>query len=386
MIPLSATSFKGNELKYVTECIESGWVSSAGPFVGRFEDEISRYLDIPSAVACVNGTAALHTSLLLCGVLPGEEVIVPTLTFIAPINTVRYVGAEPVFMDCDDALNLDPEKLSDFLEKDCDKADGGVRHRRTGRLIRAIIVVHVFGNLADLSSLMELADRYGLQVIEDATESLGSYYNNYQGKKRQAGTIGRLGCLSFNGNKIITCGGGGMIVTQEKELADRARHLTTQAKQDHRYYRHDLVGYNYRLTGLQAALGVAQMEQLDSFVKIKRLNFQKYREALSDCAGVSLIDEPSYSVSNFWHYALNVDHPRLTRDDLSDHLKEKGVETRPVWALTHTQKPYQKEFAYRIEKAKRFEKQILNIPCSVTLTDEEIQKVSSLIKDFCGKN
>lgn len=381
-IPLSAPFLRGNELKYLTECIEIEWVSSAGPFVDRFEKDVARYVGAPSAVACVNGTAALHISLLLSGVGQGDAVIAPTLTFIAPINAVRYVGADPVFMDCDEYLNLDPEKLARFLKNECVVRAQEVFHRTTGRRIPAIIVVHVFGHPAELSSILEIAKEYRLKIIEDATESLGSFYRDIAGQKKHTGTLGDFGCFSFNGNKIITTGGGGMIVTADGKNADLARHLTTQAKEDTLYFRHDAVGYNYRLTNIQAAMGVAQMEKLNDFVQIKRKNFEKYREALSGLEGLSLIEEPSYGVSNYWHYALVVDEKKgpWTRDGMLAHLRKNKIEARPVWSLCHKQKPYRESCSYCIETAEKYEAQVINIPCSVGLTDDQIDRVAKTIR------
>lgn len=385
-IPLSVPCLRGNELKYVSECIETEWISSVGSYVNRFEEDIARYNNIPYAIACVNGTAALHTSLMLCGVGYGDAVIVPTLTFIAPINTVRYVGAEPIFMDCDDTLNLDPQKLEEFLAKECDQTAKGIRHRQSGQLIRAIIVVHVFGHPANLEPILQTAKKYGLRVIEDATESLGSYYKNINNEKRLAGTLGDVGCYSFNGNKIITSGGGGMIVTRRKDFADKARHLTTQAKSDPLYFKHDAVGYNYRLTNIQAAVGVAQLETLDRFIQLKRRTFLKYAEELAGISDSLLIQEPSYSVSNYWHYALVVgtkpSSSLLVRDQLLAFLKGRCIESRPVWALCHKQEPYKNCLAYRIEKSEWYEKRVLNIPCSVNISDMQIARVVSAIKEF----
>lgn len=388
MIPLSVPSLTGNELRYVTECIESGWVSSTGPFVTRFEKEIAACLRIPHTVACVNGTAALHIALLLSGVARGDEVIVPTLTFIAPINTVRYVGAEPVFMDCDDRLGLNPEKLADFLRDECECTEAGVRNVRTGKWIRAIIVVHAFGHPANLAPILDIAKAYRLKVIEDATESLGSYYLDSEGRRVMTGTQGDFGCFSFNGNKIITTGGGGMIVTASEAQAKRAHHLTTQAKADVLYFRHDEVGYNYRLTNIQAALGVAQLEQLEQFIAIKRKNFQTYQDAVSDISGLSFIPEPTGCFSNYWHYALVVarDQNGQTRDDLLQYLMVNNVYTRPVWALCHTQMPYRHNQAYRIERAPWFERRIINLPCSTSLTDAEMRKITDHIKRFYAKS
>lgn len=378
-ISLSVPSLKGNELKYLADCIETNWVSSVGPYVDRFEREVAHRLGVPHAVACVNGTAALHVSLIAAGVQAEDEVIVPTVTFIAPVNAVRYVGACPVFMDCDDHLNMDAAKLVDFVEKECHFKDGRLLNRKTGRRVSAVIVVHVFGHPANMELIVQLTEKYGLKLIEDATESIGSYYKSLKGKKCFAGSIGDFGCLSFNGNKLITTGGGGMVLTNDEASARRVRHLTTQAKEDPLYFRHDEIGFNYRLTNLQAAVGVAQLEQLEKFIETKRKNFTTYRESLCGVTDLRWIEEPEGTYSNYWHYALVVDKEG-DRDRLLIHLREKRIEARPLWALIHRQRPYQKFQAYRIEKALRYESAVLNIPCSVSLKEEEIQRVTEVIR------
>lgn len=367
MIPLSEPYIKGNEWKYVKDCLDSGWVSSAGKYVDLFEQKIAEYVGSKYAVAIVNGTSALHISLLLAGVGEGDQVLVPTLTFIAPVNAVKYCGAEPVFMDCDDHLNLDVEKAGQFL-----KAEG------RGKKVKAVIPVHIFGHPVDMEPLMRLAEKYGLKVIEDATESLGS---KYQGKK--TGAIGDLGCLSFNGNKIITTGGAGMILTNDKETAAKAKYLTTQAKDDAMQYVHHEIGYNYRLTNVAAALGVAQMEQIERFIEIKRKNYARYREELSSIPGLKLIDEPAYAFSNYWFYSLVVDPKAYGKSNLElmKEMAAEEIQARPIWQLNHKQKPYRDCRTYRIEKAEAYHQQVLNLPCSISLTEDDIDKVVGVIKE-----
>ena len=273
-IPLSVPNFKGNELKYVTEAIESEWVSTGGAFIDKFEKEVTSYVKSSGAVACQNGTSGLHIALEICGVKRDDEVIVPTLTFIAAINPVRYIGAEPVFMDCDDTLSMDMDKLEAFCETECDFIEGRLINKKTTRPIKAVLVVHIFGNMADMARLMPIAEKYNLMVVEDATEAIGTYYISGKYRGKYAGTIGNVGVYSFNGNKIITTGGGGMIVSNDQMLLKKAKHLTTQAKSDELYYTHDEVGYNYRMTNLQAALGLAQLEQLEAFIEIKKNNYE----------------------------------------------------------------------------------------------------------------
>ena len=368
MIPLSVPSIKGNEWKYVKECLDTEWVSSVGKYVDKFEQDVANYLGVKYAIACMNGTSALHISLILAGVKPNEEVIVPTITFIAPANAVKHVGAEPVFMDCDDYCNLDMNKVAEFLETQCDLINGNLINKKTKRRIAALIPVHVFGTPVDMDPLMELAHRYNVKVIEDATESLGS---EYRGKK--AGTLGLLGCLSFNGNKIITTGGGGMIVTNDERLAKRAKHLTTQAKEEGMEYIHNEIGLNYRLVNVLAAIGVAQLEEIENYVEIKRRNFNLYKELLAD-SSYTLLDEPAYAKSNKWFYAVMC-KDKKEKELLLQHLNSNGVQARPLWFLNHLQKPYAKCQSYKIEKAQKMYDTIINIPCSVNLTEKEIRKV-----------
>jgi aminotransferase in exopolysaccharide biosynthesis len=374
MIPLSAPSLKGNEWKYVKECLETEWVSSAGTYVDTFEKNVADYLGARYAVACVNGTAALHISLLLADVQPHDEVIVPTVTFIAPVNAVHYMGAEPLFIDCDDHCTLDIDKTKEFLETQCVFRKGVTINKKTSRRIAAVIPVHIFGVPVNMDPLLELADRYNLKIIEDATESLGSLY-----KGKKTGTFGLLGCLSFNGNKIITTGGGGMVITDHEALAKRARYLTTQAKEDGMEYIHNEIGLNYRMVNVLAAIGVAQLEEIDNYVALKRKNFNLYKKALSDTP-LTLLDEPAYAHSNKWFYAV------LCRDSkeknlMLEHLKRKGVQARPLWFLNHLQKPYAHCQAYAIEKAPHIYDTLVNIPCSVSLTENEIMEVVKAMKE-----
>lgn len=382
LIPLSVPSFRGQELAYVTQCIETTWVSSGGPFVTAFEKGLRDYVGAAHAVACSSGTAALHVALQLVGVQPGDEVIVPTVTFVATINAVRYCGAEPVFMDCDDTLNIDVAKVQQFCEEECVLQDGRLVNRQSGRRIAALLPVHIFGHPVEMAALMTTARQFGLKVVEDATESLGSSYTAgpYQGKN--TGTIGDIGCFSFNGNKIITTGGGGMLVTDDAVTAQRAQYLTTQAKDDPIRFIHHDVGYNYRLSNLHAAVGVAQLETLDDAIARKRENFQIYREALQGHKGLRFIDEPVGTFSNYWHYALVVDSAAYGRsaEALWQALEAQQIQTRPLWQLNHCQRPYQNCQAYRIEKAPGYHERVLNIPCSVGLTAEERSRVIQAIR------
>lgn len=372
-IPLSVPHFAGNERRYVDEAIDTEWVSTGGAFITRFEKEMAAYLGVGDAVACQSGTAGLHLAMLALGIGAGDEVIVPTLTFIAAVNPVRYVGAEPVFMDCDDTLCLDVEKVRQFCEEECDFDGVRLTDRQSGKRVAAVVAVHVFGNLADMDALMELAGRYHLSVIEDATEALGSYFTSGAYAVRYGGTAGDAGVYSFNGNKIITTGGGGMLVARDAGILRHCRHLSTQAKQDELYFVHDEIGYNYRMTNLQAALGLAQLEQLEEFVRIKNENYDRYRKQ-----GISLLAFRDDIRANKWFYSCETED----RDGLIRHMGENGVQCRPIWTLIHTLRPYQGFRRYQIEKAVRFQRRVVNLPCSTSLTAEDVERVAELMKSY----
>ena len=376
-IPLSEPLISGNEWKYIKDCLDTGWVSSVGAYVNRFEEMVANYVGTQYAIATVNGTSALHVSLLACGVQPDDEVIVPTLTFIAPVNTVRYCGAHPVFMDC--ILNtfcMDVQKVKEFIIIECEQRRGGYTYnKRSGRRVKAIIPVHILGHPVEMDELVKICHQYNIDVIEDATESLGS---QYKGKK--TGTFGKIASLSFNGNKIITTGGGGMVLTNREELASRVRHLTTQAKRDPFEYDHDEIGYNYRLTNVQAALGVAQMERLPEFINIKRKNAEIYRRLLSDLKEVEIVWEAEGVISNFWIYAIRVS--RKDKRPLMDFLMAKGIQVRPLWKLIHTLPMYKDCQADNIGNAIDAYETCISLPSSVSIREEEINFVVSSIREF----
>jgi len=381
-IPLSVPSFFGNEWKYIKECLDTGWVSSVGSYVKRFESEIATFVGARHSIACVNGTSALQVALQLGGVDPDDEVLVPTVTFIAPINAVRYRSATPVFMDCDQYYNIDVEKTSEFVKTQTVFKEGLTYNKRTGRKISALVVVHVFGNAVDMDRLVTLCTERNIRLIEDATESLGTFYQSGSIAGRHTGTVGDIGCYSFNGNKIITTGGGGMIVTNNDEFAQRARYLTTQAKDDEVRFVHNEVGYNYRLTNIQAAMGVAQLEQLPKYLKIKEENFSAYRKEIEGVPGLRLASVPEYAKNNLWMYALQIDKSVYgkNREEVMQFFETKGIQTRPVWYLNHLQKPYQNCQTYRIENANILLERTLNIPCSVGLRKSDIETICTYLK------
>lgn len=384
MIPLSVPNFEGNEVKYVTDAVAQGWVSTGGAYITRFEKELASFVQVSDAVACQSGTAALHLALIESGVEAGELVIVPTLTFIAAVNPVRYMGADPVFMDCDDSLCMDPEKLERFCREECeyDAAAGELRHRFSGRRIRALIVVHVFGNMADMERIMPVAEKYRLKVIEDATEALGTKYTKGIFAGHYAGTIGDFGAYSFNGNKIITTGGGGMLVSRNLEALQHMRYLSTQAKDDTLFYVHHEIGYNYRMTNVQAAIGVAQLEYLPEFIRRKNENYKIYGQYLTDWQGGVLMPFRLDIDSNCWFYSLCLkDYDYENLQQLIQELSEEGIQTRAIWNLIHLQRPYQNSICYHIEKAEYYMKHIINIPCSTNLKSEEIVQVAEKIME-----
>lgn len=381
-IPLSVPNLKGNELQYVSHAVETEWVSTAGPYVTDFERSIADYVGTPGAVSCQSGTAGLHIALMLCGVTREDMVIVPTLTFIAAVNPVKYIGAEPAFMDCDDSLCMDPDKLETFCREECELRGDALYHKATGKHVPAIIVVHVFGNMADMERILPIAKQYHLKVVEDATEALGTKYTEGAYTGRFAGTMGTIGVYSFNGNKIITTSGGGMIVSNDEAILAHAKHLTTQAKADTLNFIHDEIGYNYRLTNLQAALGLAQMEQLEGFIEIKHRNYKHYKRDIPQIDGLSVLNFKDGIRSNHWFYSVFCDAPYpLRRDELIARLGELNIQCRPIWGLIHEQKPYLGSLSYHIEKAVAYHEHVVNMPCSTSLTEDDVTCVISSIKE-----
>jgi len=378
-IPLSVPCLGGNEWQYVKDCLDTEWVSSAGKYVNAFEQKITNYTGAKHAVACVNGTAAIQVSLQLAGVGPGDEVIVPTLTFIASVNAVDYCNANPVFMDADNYYNIDSEKTIEFIKNETVFKNGFTYNKKTDKKISAILPVHVWGNACWFDELVDICEKRNIAVIEDACESLGTFYNEGKYKGKHTGTIGKLGCLSFNGNKIITTGGGGMILTDDETLAEKAKYLTTQAKDDPIRYVHDEIGYNFRLTNIQAALGVAQLEQLPEILKRKKEIYSFYQTAIDYIKGLSISKTPDYADNNNWMNLLQIETGVYGegRENLLKRLGENGIQTRPVWKLNHEQKPYKDCQYYKIENAKKMVKNSLCLPSSSNLTDENLNKIVS---------
>ena len=359
-IPLHEPRFIGNEKKYLNDCIDSTFVSSVGKYVDIFEKEFAKIVGSKYAIATVNGTAALHISLLLAGVKRDDEVITQPLTFIATCNAISYIGAKPIFVDVDlDTMGLSPLSLHSFLEQNCEIKENQCINKTTGKIIKACIPMHTFGHPCGIEAIKDICDKWHITLVEDAAESLGSYY-----KEKHTGTFGKVGAFSFNGNKIITSGGGGVIVTDDEVLAKRAKHITTTAKIPHPYeYVHDEIGYNYRLPNLNAALLVAQLEQLDVFLKSKRGLAIKYKEFFSN-HDIRFIEEPKDSKSNYWLQAVLLDD-KTKRDEFLEFSNKNGVMTRPIWRLMNELEMFKDCQKTDLKNATYLEERVVNIPSSV---------------------
>jgi perosamine synthetase len=377
-IPLCVPEIRGNEWALIKECLDTNFVSSVGPFVERFEREIAERVGTSYAIATVNGTAALHIALLVAGIQPGDEVLVSTLTFIAPANAIRYVGAFPVFVDAEpDYWQMDPQKVSDFLERECRYANGELWNKTTGRRVKAILPVHILGHPVDFDPILDAARKYNLVVIEDATESLGARY-----QERAVGHLGDIACLSFNGNKLITTGGGGMIVTDNAAWARQAKYLTTQAKDDPLEFVHGEIGYNYRLTNIQAALGCAQLEQLDAYIAAKRRIAGTYAAAFADMPGLTPMRQASWAFSVYWMYTMLVDAAQFGMESraLLRYLDARKIQPRPLWQPMHLSPAQSGAFATDCGVAERLNRMAISLPCSVGLTSHDQGRVITAIR------
>ena len=362
---LHEPTFSGNEWRYLKECLDSTFVSSVGKFVDRFESDLAAFTGAKHAVAVVNGTAALHIALKLAGVNSGDEVLIPALTFVATANAVTYCGATPHIVDSEEnTLGVHAVKLRDYLVHHTEQRAGQCINRSTGRVIRALVPMHTFGHPVDLDGVMAVAHDYNLALLEDAAESLGSYYHG-----RHTGTYGLMGTLSFNGNKTITTGGGGAILTNDAELARHAKHLTTTAKLPHAWeYRHDKIGYNYRMPNINAALGCAQLEKLPAMLATKRELFQRYQAAFSNVAGVRLMAEPAQCQSNYWLQTLLLDSNYADlRDILLQATNDVGIMTRPAWILMHELASFRECPRMDLAGAQSLVQRLINIPSSSSL-------------------
>ena len=380
-IPLSVPNFGEKEAARAAEAITSGWVSTSGARVGEFEQALADYVGMPRAVASNAGSSALHLAAMACGIRPGQEVVVPTLTFIAAVSPLtRYVGAEPVFIGCDDSWCIDPDAVEDFCANHCTLKEDGLYNNKTGAHVAALGVVHVFGNMADMPRLLDIAKRYGLILIEDATEALGTRYTDGPFAGKYAGTIGDIGCYSFNGNKIITTGAGGAVVSNHPDWLEHAKHLSTQAKTDLLQFLHDEVGYNYRMTNVQACLGLAQLERLEGFIEHKKALYDHYAARLDGVQGLRILPfRTGDARPNRWFFSLYLKDSGLERDAVIEKLQALGIQTRPVWALIHEQADYPRNEAYRLDKAEDYRRHIVNLPCSTNLSLEDCERVCQTV-------
>ncbi len=363
MIPLSIPHLCGNEWKYIKECLDTNWVSSAGKFVDLFEEKFREFIKAEKTVVTMNGTSALHLALMASGIKPGDEVIVPSLTFISPVNAIRYVGAEPVFADvCRDTYVMDVNRLEELITPKT----------------RAVLPVHIYGHPVDMDPLMDISKKYGLTVIEDATESLGSTYNG-----KHTGTIGHMGCFSFNGNKLMTTGAGGMLATNERSLGDYIKYLSNQTKTvtENGSFYHEEIGYNYRMPNILAAMGLAQLENIDDFIGIKKKNAMQYGRLLKDVKGITLPTRKAWAENVNWLYSILVeDDYHIDRDSLIKEFRAKGIETRPFFMPVHTMPPYRRCRRGDLCVTQDIAQRGVNLPSSVSLTEEQIKYICDVIK------
>lgn len=377
MIPLSVPNISGNEWQYIKDCLDTSWVSSVGSYVNEFERVTAEYTGSKYAVATSNGTSAIQIALMLAGVKPNDLVIAPNITFVASINAIKYTGAKPILIDIDfDTWQMDVKLLEDFLINNTFVDNNTCFYKATRQIIRAILPVHVLGNIGDMNKLMLLSNKYHLHVVEDSTEALGSYY-----KGKHAGTFGLLGTLSYNGNKLITTGGGGMILTDDEELAKKAKHLTTQAKAKPDEYFHDEIGYNFRLVNVLAAMGVAQMEQLITFLKRKEEITAFYNARLSKIEGFVnqkiLVDVNP----NYWLYTIKI--PRAK--SLLAHFKNLAIEARPFWVPMNQLPANESDLYYtKRDVSNQIYDTCVSLPCSTNITDEQLEIVVKHIEQFYG--
>lgn len=379
-IYLSEPSFSGNEKKYLIKCISSGFVSSVGSYVNLFEEKIKKYTKSKYSIACINGTSALQIAVKLAGVNPGDEIIAPTMTFVATANAVKYNNASPIFIDCDEYFNLDQHKAIKFIRDKTFFFKGNTYNKKTKKNIRAIIVAHIWGNLANMSELIKLCKKRNIKIIEDAAESVGSTYNS--GKRlKHPGTIGDIGVISFNGNKLITSGCGGMILTNNKRIAVQARYYTSQARDKNFDYIHNEVGYNFRLSNLNAAVGLAQLEQITTKLSKKKFINNFYKKNIKN-KNFYISKSPKYGNNNFWINILRFDKKKISRKGLFNIFKKKNIEIRPVWYPVHLLKPYRKYERFEISKATKLLNTSICLPSSPNLKIKDLDRIVKVINNI----
>lgn len=380
-IPLSVPNLIGNEKKYLKNCVKTSFVSSVGKYVKEFEKKMGNFLRVKHTISCNSGTSALHLALRVAGVKDNDEVIVPSMSFIATANSVRYLNARPIFVDCDQFYNIDCKKTKFFILNETFYKNKSTFNKKTKRKISALIVVHVFGNAADFSDLIQLCKQRNIKIIEDAAGALGTKYTEGKFKNKFAGTIGDLGCISFNGNKIITCGGGGMILTNNKDFAKKSLHLSTQASTNKFTYTHDDVGYNYRLTNIQAAVGLAQLEKIENFLKIKKKINKFYSANLKNLKDLEYNNKPNYASNNCWMLSISLKNENINfKNKVIKILLNYGVETRSIWKPLHLQKPYKKFQNYKVSNSEKVFNNTLNLPSSTNLRSSDLKKILATVK------
>lgn len=377
MIRLNEPTLLGKEKDFLINCIETNWISANGNYVKKFEDFIKRFLNIKYAQSCVNGTSALHLSLKIVGVIKDDEVLVPSLTFIAPINAIKYCDAHPVFFDSDNYYNIDPVKIINFLNKNTYKKNGYTYNKNTKRRIKSLIIVHVWGNAANILNLIKECKNRNIKIIEDSSESLGTFYNTKKFNKKYTGTLGDIGCFSFNGNKIITSGGGGMIVTNNKSYYLKAKYMSNQSKDNELIYSHNNIGYNYNLSNLNAAVGYAQCLNLKKIIKLKKNVRDMYVNKLINNKDYYLSPTPKYSINNNWLNILRFKKKKSLKQILSiiSNLNKRNIQTRPVWKLNHLQKQYKNYERFDLKNNLYLCSTSLCLPSSVFLKEKQINYI-----------
>jgi perosamine synthetase len=382
MISLNTPNFIGNELKYLKDCIESGWVSTSGKYIKKFENKIAQFTKSKYAIALINATSAIDISLKLLGVKPNDEIIIPTLTFISPVNAILYNKASPIFMDCDDFCNIDVKKTIKFIKEETLFKKGNCYNKKTKKRISTLIIVHVWGNAVLLDDLVSVCKQNNIKILEDASESLGTIYKKGKFKGKHTGTIGDIGCISFNANKIITSGGGGMILTKQKKIAEKTLYITTQSKDDPIKYIHDSIGYNLRLTNVHAAIGLAQLEKINKVINKKKIinNFYKKRIGMID--NFEILESPKYADNNYWFNILKIKSFKNKEniDSIVSKLNQLKIQVRPIWHLNHKQKFLKKFQTYNIKKALNIQKTCLCLPSSSHLSIIQLKQIEKILK------
>jgi len=378
-IGLHEPFFIGNEKKYLIKCIDENWVSSSGRFLKLFQSKFKKITKGKFLSPVLNGTVGLHICMLQSGVKENDEVIVPTITFIATINSIKYVGASPIFMDVDEYLNIDEEKTIEFIKKKTIFKNGHTYNKITGNKIKALVVVHTFGNAARIDKIFEICRKRKIKLIEDAAESIGTKYNSGKFKSKHTGTIGDFGVFSFNGNKIVTSGNGGLIISKNKKDFLKINYLISQAKDDKINFIHNEVGYNYKLSNLSAALGLAQIEKLNFFLKKKKNIRNYYKKKIEKIKGVKILKSPKYSNNNNWLNLVQMSKKEKTKK-IMKKLNLNGFQSRPIWYPNHLQKTFKKNYSYKIKKAQEYVNSIICLPSSANLKKKQMDKIVDLLK------